>query len=147
MKNLLTYTAIAFLLVGFISCSKSSSTPTGGGATTTTFQATLSGGAEVPANASAATGSASLSFNNSTKIFILTVNYTGVTATGAHIHLGAAGVNGAVEFPLAIGSPINFTSLALTAQQEADLMANLYYVNIHSAAFAGGEIRGQLIKQ
>ncbi len=44
-------------------------------------------------------------------------------------------------------SPITFTTPALTATQEADLMANQMYVNLHTVAFPGGEIRGQLIKQ
>ena len=77
------------------------------------------------------------------------VNYSGVTATNSHIHKGAAGVSGGVVFGFTspITSPVNYTSVALDAAQEADLNANLYYVNIHSAAFPGGEIRGQLIKQ
>jgi hypothetical protein len=33
----------------------------------------------------------------------------------------------------------------LTAAQEADLLANNYYVNLHTDAFPAGEIRGQLI--
>jgi hypothetical protein len=40
---------------------------------------------------------------------------------------------------------LNYTSAALTPEQEADLMANLYYVNLHST-FTAGEIRGQLVK-
>jgi CHRD domain len=111
------------------------------------FSATINGASEVPANASAATGSATGTFNTTTKILTLTVTYTGVTATLGHIHKGAAGVSGGVVFPFSpVTSPINF-SATLDATQEADLMANLYYVNIHSAAFGAGEIRGQLIKQ
>jgi hypothetical protein len=42
--------------------------------------------------------------------------------------------------------PISYTSVALTAEQEADLMANLYYVNLHSLRLLS-EIRGQLVKE
>ena len=113
------------------------------------FKATLNGAIETPANASTATGTATLTFNKDTKIFTVVVNYSGVTATNAHIHKGDVGVAGAVVFGFTapLTSPINYTSVALDATQEADLNANLYYVNIHSAAFPGGEIRGQLIKQ
>jgi hypothetical protein len=115
-----------------------------------TFTALLTGSNEVPINTSTATGSATVFFNNDTKILTLTANYTGMTATNAHIHNAAAGTNGPVVFPLGtapFSSPISFTSTALTATQETDLKANNYYVNIHSAAFPGGEIRGQLIRQ
>ncbi len=113
------------------------------------FKATINGVSEVPVNTSVAVGTATLTFNKDTKIFTLVVNYSGVNATASHIHKGAAGVSGGVVFGFTspITSPINYTSVALDATQETDLMANLYYVNIHSAAFPGGEIRGQLIKQ
>jgi hypothetical protein len=113
------------------------------------FLATINGASEVPVNASTATGTATLTFNKDTKIFTIVVNYSGVTATNSHIHKGAVGVSGGVIFGFSapLTSPINYTSAPLDATQEADLNANLYYVNIHSAAFTGGEIRGQLIKQ
>jgi len=113
------------------------------------FTATINAASEVPTNASTATGTATLTFNNVTKIFTIVVTYSGVTATASHIHKAAAGISGGVEFGFTdpVTSPINFTSVALDATQEADLLANLYYVNIHSSLFPGGEIRGQLIKQ
>lgn len=114
-----------------------------------TFKATINGASEVPANASTGTGTATLIFNTTTKIFTVSVTYSGVTATNGHIHKGAVGVSGGVVFGFSpFTSPISYTSAALDATQEADLNANLYYVNIHSAApFTAGEIRGQLIKQ
>lgn len=115
---------------------------------TTTFKATINGASETPPNASTATGTATLTFNTDTKVFTVVVNYSGVTAIQAHIHKGDVGVAGGVIFGFdALASPINYTSPALDATQEADLNANMYYVNIHSTQFPGGEIRGQLIKQ
>ena len=113
------------------------------------FLATINSASEVPVNASTATGTATLTFNKDTKIFSIVINFSGITATNAHIHKAASGVSGGVifGFTLPITSPVNYTSIALDTTQEADLFANLYYVNIHSAAFPGGEIRGQLIKQ
>jgi hypothetical protein len=114
----------------------------------TTFKAVINGAVETPVNASTATGTATLTYDNDSKIFKVVVEYTGVNATMAHIHKGEIGVAGSVIFGFDNpASPINYTSPALDAAQEADLMANLYYVNIHSAQFPAGEIRGQLIKQ
>lgn len=111
------------------------------------FKATINGANEAPANGSAATGTATASYNKNTKVLLVNVIYTGLTATQAHIHKGALGVSGGVIFPFAtIASPIN-ASFTLDAAQEADLLANLYYVNIHSTAFINGEIRGQLLRQ
>ncbi len=113
------------------------------------FLATINGSSEVPANSSMATGTATLTYNKETKIFSIIVSFSGVTATGAHIHKGASGTPGGVIFPFTspVTSPINYTSVALDSTQQADLNANQYYVNIHSTAYPSGEIRGQLIKQ
>ncbi len=112
------------------------------------FTANLNGASEVPANASTATGAATLNFNTATKIFVIAVTHSGLTVSNGHIHKAAVGASGAPVFAFAsFASPINYTSGTLTAGQEADLNAGLYYVNLHSAAFPGGEIRGQLIKQ
>lgn len=128
------------------SCKKSDSTSN---SNTVTFLATLNGTSETPANASTATGYATLTFNTVTKVFTIVVTFNGMTATAAHIHKGSVGIAGGVVFPFTapITSPINYTSVALDATQETDLNANMYYVNVHSAANPGGEIRGQLIKQ
>jgi hypothetical protein len=111
-----------------------------------TFNAILNGDAEVPKTITTAKGTATLLYNKTNKTFSLSVTYSGVTATDAHIHSGAIGIDGGIVFPLTgLPSPINFTSPTLTIAQETELLSNLYYVNIHSADFSGGEIRGQLI--
>ena len=113
-----------------------------------TFEATLNGTSSVPANASTATGSASLTFNTITKTFTITVTHSIASPTNGHIHKAAVGENGGPVFPFtSFTSPINLTSAALDAAQEADLNAGLYYLNIHTNDFPGGEIRGQLIKK
>jgi hypothetical protein len=142
LRNILSV-VLASILLTAISCSKDESNPN------VTFSATINGASETPANASTATGTATLTYNKDTKIFDIVVNYTGITATNAHIHKAAVGVPGGVVFGFTqpITSPINYTSPVLTESQDSALNANLYYVNIHSAEFPGGEIRGQLIKQ
>jgi len=146
MKKYWLYIAITLLSFGIISCSKDDDPVPD---PNITFRATINGASEVPTNASAATGTSTAIFNKDTKVITITTTYTGLTVVNAHIHKGAVGVSGGVIFGFAapFASPIVFTTAALDATQEADLNANLYYVNLHSAAFPGGEIRGQLIKQ
>jgi len=144
MKHLIKFLAIIFLLAGMVSCSDNNPAPN----PNVTFKATMNGASESTPNASTATGTATLIFNTTTKIFTITVTHTIAAPTNGHIHKGAIGVSGAPVFPFSsYTSPITYTSVALDAAQESDLNAELYYVNIHSSAFPGGEIRGQLLKQ
>jgi hypothetical protein len=149
MKTLLRFLGIFCVFFGINYCSNDDDAPAPAPAPTpviVSFNATLNGTSEVPSNSSTATGTATLSYNKTTKIFSLNVTFTGITLTDAHVHVGAVGVSGPPVFPLPnLTSPISFTSRALTAAEEADLLANLYYVNLHTAAYTGGEIRGQLI--
>lgn len=146
MKRSILFLAIFIILSGLISCDSDDGNDSDPTPVIVTFNATLNGSSEVPDNTSTATGTAVLLYNKTSKIFTLTVNFSGITLTDAHIHKGAVGVDGGVIFPISdLTSPMNYTSMTLSAEQEADLMANLYYVNLHTAAFPGGEIRGQLI--
>ena len=147
MKRLINFLAITALLTASSSCSKND-TPAPVDPNVT-YKATLTGAQESTPNSSTNTGTATLVFNTTTKIFTVTVTHTVPTPTAGHIHKGAVGVSGGVIFGFSSAtSPVSYTSIALDAVQEADLVAGLYYVNIHSAApYAAGEIRGQLIKQ
>jgi hypothetical protein len=122
----------------------------GGSGGMETYRATLSGAQEVPPNPSAATGSAEVKVNPSTMAMTYRVTYSGLTgpATMGHIH-GPAGTgqNAGVKipFPSVAQSPVT-GSATLTSEQYADLKGGRYYVNIHTAAHPGGEIRGQLTR-
>lgn len=98
---------------------------------------------------SKAKGTVAGSYNPTSKILTITVNYSDITPTAWHIHKGAVGVAGPVIFDLGttFTSPATFVSTALAAEQEADLKAGLYYVNIHSKIAPSGEIRAQLSAQ
>ena len=146
MKKILATLAIFMFTSIIISCSKSDNPAPA--VTTVKFNVVLNGANETTPNTSMATGTGALVFNTTTKVFTLSVTHTLASATGGHIHKAAAGANGPVIFPLSsLVSPIMYTSLPLDAAQEAELNAGLYYINLHSAAFPGGEIRGQLVKQ
>lgn len=144
------FSTIVLLLaigIGISSCKKSNTVQT---SNTITFKATLNGASETPPNASMATGSATYTYDKTTYILTGTLTFTGITPGAGHIHKGAVGVAGGVIFPLTAGtvtSPLIFTSPVLDVTQRADLMAGLYYVNLHTTAFPGGEIRGQLVQQ
>ena len=114
------------------------------------MKATLDGKSEVPPNASAAKGTADLDYDAASKKLSWKVTYSGLSgpATAAHFHGPAeAGKNAgvAVAIPNATSSPVE-GSATLTDAQAADLAAGKYYVNIHTAANPGGEIRGQVTK-
>ena len=113
------------------------------------FAAQMSATQEVPINASTATGNGLLNFDPVTKKIIGRVTLAGMTATAAHIHTGGVGVNGAIIFPLTetvAGSGVWVTAAdaVMTDAQIISLKAGGLYFNAHSAAFTGGEIRGQI---
>jgi len=112
------------------------------------FTATLSGAAEVPANASAATGSLEATMDKSTRVLRWKITYSGLSgpATAAHFHGPAMpGANAGVALPFtSAASPIEGQA-TLTLEQVADLMAGKWYANVHTAANPGGEIRGQVM--
>ena len=113
------------------------------------MKATLDGKSEVPPNTSAATGTADIDYDPASKKLSWKLTYSGLSgpATAAHFHGPAeAGKNAGVAVPIsntASGSEGNAT---LTDAQAADLTAGKYYVNVHTAANPGGEIRGQVTK-
>ena len=98
---------------------------------------------------SAGTGSATLTLDDVTNALDWNVGWSGLSGNVivAHFHGPAspfanAGVQ--VDFlTLAPGNP-SVGSTTIADAQEADLLAGLWYVNIHTDQFPGGEIRGQL---
>jgi hypothetical protein len=113
------------------------------------YKAALTGPSEVPANQEKGTGQAEFQFDTTSKQLTWTVTYSGLTgpATAAHIHGPAApGANAPpiVPFPQP-ASPIKGTATLNDAQATA-LTSGQAYVNVHTAAHPGGEIRGQITK-
>ena len=115
------------------------------------FKATLSGTSEVPPVTTAGKGTFSATYNKDNGLFLWNMNFDGLTgpAAAAHIHGPAAeGQNAgiAIGFNNPVTSPMSGQA-TLTPAQAADLSAGKWYVNVHTAANKGGEIRGQLIAQ
>ena len=113
------------------------------------YEASLSGGQEVPPAATPAMGNAEVMLNTNTNMLTWKVTYSGLTgpATAAHIHGPAPrGANAGVMVPFSgnlNAQPITGEA-KLTPEQAAALATGQWYVNIHTARFPGGEIRGQL---
>ena len=114
------------------------------------YKAMLDGKSEVPPTTSTGTGTADIDYDPASKKLSWKLTYTGLSgpAKAAHFHGPAeAGKNGgvAVAIPGATSSPAE-GSATLTDAQAADLVAGKYYINVHTEANPGGEIRGQVMK-
>jgi hypothetical protein len=125
---------------------------------------------EIPANLTAGTGTASLKVTDAPASISITIRYSNLTgnASAAHLHLGNPWENGSVVVTIcgsqgrscpARGTEQTFTFpltapaiTAVPAQAFAGDVASLLralsggviYVNVHTAAFPNGEIRGQI---
>jgi hypothetical protein len=149
---------------------------TAANATVTIFGANLAGSNEVPGNASAGTGFATVTFDDVLNTLRVQAVFSGLSGptTAAHIHCcGPVGANRGVAtttpsfpgFPLGVTSGVfdNIFDLGLAstynpsfvtanggtlATARAAFLGGLFsgntYFNVHTTAFPGGEIRGQL---
>lgn len=113
------------------------------------FTGNLQGTQSVPTNASTGTGSATALLDRGALTVYLTANFSGLAtnASAAHIHRGAAGVNGPVIVPLSATAATSGTvtgSLAVSTTFADSMVLGNTYLNIHDATFPGGEIRAQL---
>ncbi len=109
------------------------------------IKVTLSGSQEVPPVTTSASGSGVITINPD-KSVSGSITTSGISPTAAHIHVGGAGKNGPVIVPLAkSGDGFSVPAGAkLTDEQMKSFQAGDLYVNVHSAAHPGGEIRAQL---
>lgn len=133
-----------------------------------TLTATLNGAQEVPAVNSPSTGTATLVIHTVTRAWTLDIQFSQLSApiTVAHVHRGPLGVNGPVIIGLDgmalsggrpswaltnpginsfnSGGPLN-APFAWPAAELQNLLTGNTYLNFHTQAFGGGEIRGQLV--
>jgi hypothetical protein len=132
----------ALALVGFLAVAAT------GFAEEMKFKADLKGSTEVPPVQTSATGTADITYDSATKNLSWTVEHTGLSGdvTAAHFHGPAAvGVNAPPVVPIDL-SALAKGSATLNDAQAADLSEGRWYLNLHTAANADGEIRGQVMK-
>jgi hypothetical protein len=126
---------------------------TSANATVHTFSCNMDGFQETPPVATPATGIATVTLNDVTgQVTVVSGSYTGLLGpcNNAHIHgpaaigAGPAGViqgithTGGTTGTLSGGGILNATNMG-------HMLAGNTYINVHSTAHSGGEIRGQLI--
>lgn len=113
------------------------------------FAATIDGAQETPPVASPALASGTFTMDTVADTLSINIVITTPPPSGeiaAHIHgFAPPGVPAGIVFGLPLGSPKIAVWNFLPAQ-EANIISGLAYVNIHSAAFPGGEIRGQILR-
>jgi hypothetical protein len=112
------------------------------------LKAAMNATSEVPPTSSSGTGTLTATYDTATKKLSWKGSYSGLTgpATAAHFHSGDPGKNGGVVVPITPATSPLDGSATLTDAQATDLLAGKWYVNVHTEANKGGEIRGQVTK-
>jgi hypothetical protein len=118
-------------------------------AETVMLKAELKASSQTPPNDT--TGTGSVTYDKTSKVLSWKGTHSGLTGdvTSAHFHGPAeAGRSAGVAIWISIKAtplPASFEGQApLTDAQAAEMVAGLWYVNIHTARYPGGEVRGQL---
>ena len=145
MKRLVLQAGLAIVIVALAGCAevrdKMPSWMPGSGA----MKVSLTGAEEVPPVSTQAKGSGSFRVAEDGTLSG-SVTTEGVQGTAAHIHQGGKGANGPVIIPLTKNGDTYSVpeGRKLTDAQLQALKAGNLYVNVHSAANKGGEVRAQL---
>ena len=119
--------------------------------TKTHYQAPLRGASQVPPVATNGSGVADVWYDTASKTLSWKITYSGLTGpvTAAHIHRGAAGVNGPPVVTLSIPGDDDSDDCDVVADALLDEIVDNpagFYVNVHTADYPNGAIRGQLMR-
>jgi len=119
------------------------------GAAVLTVSASLDG---PQANAGAGTGSPGVgmltgTFDDVSKQLSWDITWSGLIGTPTLMHFHGPALpsqNAGVQVSTGVAGPPVAGSAILSAPQEADILAGLWYLNLHTTTVGGGEIRGQV---
>lgn len=123
--------------------------PVAASAASTRLAATLAGANEPAGGDPDGSGKFSVEVDPDTGDFCYTLSGAGIEApTAAHVHSGAAGSDGPVVITLQVTGNDNDECVAVEPDTLKTILAAPagYYVNIHTATYPKGAIRGQLAK-
>lgn len=121
----------------------------------------MSGAQEIPANASTALGKLDVFYTKDTRTLTYNFSWSGLTGpvTAFHIHgIAPSGFSTSVVQTFTLANIVRCSASGTTAcgsysgsfqvdgvvVKEQDLLNGMYYVNVHTSTFPGGEIRGQI---
>ncbi len=133
-------------------------------AAATVFVAGSAGAAIIPltammdgaqANAGAGTGSsgvgtATIMLDDSTNLLSWNISWSGLTGTPTLMHFhgpALANMNAGIQVGTGVAGPPVIGNATISASQAADLLAGLWYLNLHTSTSGGGEIRGQVVPE
>jgi len=159
MRSKLLVPGLAVLVLGVAACGSSSSSSASSSKTLPSaaksagllriYRVRLTGGkAESSPGAPQGTGAAVIAFHGTSVVCWRFAHLHGfVSATFAHIHIGAKGKSGNIVVPLSTGPALHHqgcvpVSAALVKAIERHPAG--YYVNVHSARYPSGAVRAQL---
>jgi hypothetical protein len=117
-------------------------------AATIQLRAWLNGEQEVPPVATAATGSATVTYDTVTGQLSWNVSYGSLSSaiSDAHFHGPTpAGFDAGITVPMTAGPSPVIGSATISPTQATQLLSGQWYINLHSNNFSGGEIRGQVL--
>lgn len=93
------------------------------------------------------TGSASITLDTNTNQLSWNISWSGLSGTPSLMHFHGPALpnqNAGIQVNTGVaGPPVNGATI-LTNPQLTDLLAGLWYLNLHTTTFGGGEIRGQV---
>ena len=158
MKSGIIIVAMSLCFASITACSFDGTTAV----PSATYAAKLTGASEVPSVVTAASGSAIFALTGRTVTFTISASGFTTTLTVGHVDIGGSGVIGPVIVPFTIeaqtgavatgsidlSAPITFGNITISGDSLRTLFeTGQAYVNLHTAAYPGGEIRGQIVRQ
>jgi len=96
------------------------------------------------------TGTATINLDTDTNTLSWNITWSGLSGTPILMHFHGPALpsqNAGVQVDTGVVGPPVVGNTILSASQVSDLLGGLWYLNLHTTAFGGGEIRGQVVPE